>query len=178
MIGKLRDLTVNRDGTQNVTVTVSCDFSKAFDALKDHELSIEIKKAGKGRSKDANAFCWALCSEIGRSMTPPLAKEEVYRMAIKAVGVFTETQLLAFDVQTVRERWESHGEGWLFEVIDDVHGLLGHKVVHLYYGSSTYTVDEMKTLIDWLVDQAEQMELPVRLSRKEEQEMLERWGMK
>ena len=111
-------------------------------------------------------------------MTPPLAKEEVYRMAIKAVGVFTETQLLAFDVQTVRERWESHGEGWLFEVIDDVHGLLGHKVVHLYYGSSTYTVDEMKTLIDWLVDQAEQMELPVRLSRKEEQEMLERWGMK
>lgn len=176
MTGKLRDLTVNRDGTQNVTVTVSCDFSKTFDALKDKEISIEIKKAGKGRSRDANAFCWALCSEIGKAMTPPLAKEEVYRMAIKAVGVYTETQLLAFDVPTVRARWESHGEGWFLEVIDDKHGLVGHKVIHLYFGSSTYTVDEMRVLIDWLVDQAEQMQISIPLSKKEEEELLERWG--
>ena len=56
MTGRLRDLTVNRDGTQNVTVTVACDFSKAFDALKDKEITVEIKKASKHRSKDANAF--------------------------------------------------------------------------------------------------------------------------
>ena len=54
MTGKLRDLTVNRDGTQNVTVTVACDFSKTFDALKDKEVSVEIKKAAKHRSNDAN----------------------------------------------------------------------------------------------------------------------------
>ena len=41
MKGKLRDLTVNRDGTQNVTVTVTDDFSKAFDALKDQEITVE-----------------------------------------------------------------------------------------------------------------------------------------
>lgn len=111
-------------------------------------------------------------------MTPPLSKEEVYRTAIKAVGIYTETQLLAWDVPKVRERWESHGEGWLFEVIDDVHGLVGHKVVHMYFGSSTYTVDEMRVLLDWLIDQAEQMNLTIRLSKKEEQELLERWGMK
>lgn len=62
MNGRLKDLTVNRDGTQNITVTVACDFTRAFDDLKGKELSIEIKKAGKGRSKDANAMCWALCS--------------------------------------------------------------------------------------------------------------------
>ena len=178
MIGRLKDFTVNRDGTQNVTVTVTADFSKAFDALKDKDVSVEIKKAGKGRSRDANAFCWALCSEIGRAMTPPLAKEDVYRKAIKAVGVYTETQLLAWDVPKVKSRWESHGDGWLFETVDDVHGLIGHKTCHLYYGSSTYTVDEMRVLLDWLVDQAEQMEIPIPLSKKEEQELLERWGMK
>ena len=176
MTGKLRDLTVNRDGTQNVTVTVSSDFTRTFDALKDVEVSVEIKKAGKPRSKDANALCWALCSAIGRGLTPPLAKEDVYRMAIKAVGIYTQTQLLAWDVPKVRNRWESHGEGWIFETVDDVHGLVGHKTVNLYYGSSTYTVDEMKVLIDWLVDEAEQIGIVIPLSKKEEAEMLERWG--
>ena len=176
MTGRLKDLTVNRDGTQNVTVTVSSDFTKAFDALKDTEVTVEIKKAGKGRSRDANAFCWALCSEIGKAMTPPLAKEDVYRMAIKAVGVYTETQLLIWDIQRVKERWESHGTGWFLEVVDDVPGLVGHKTIDLYYGSSTYTVDEMRVLIDWLLDQCSQMELPIPLSKKEEEELLERWG--
>ena len=178
MTGKLRELTINRDGSQNVTVTVNSDFSKTFDALKDKDVSVEIKKAAKGRSKDANAFCWALCSEIGRAMTPPESKEDVYRKAIKAVGIYTETQLLAWDVPTVRSRWESHGTGWFLEVVDDKHGLVGHKVVHLFYGTSTYTVDEMRVLIDWLVDNAQQMELPIPLSKQEEEEMLKRWGLK
>lgn len=174
MTGKLRDLTVNRDGTQNVTVTVSCDFSKTFDALKDKEISIEIKKAGKGRSRDANAFCWALCSEIGKAMTPPLAKEDIYRMAIKAVGVHTNVAVPAWQIPTLRQRWEEHGTGWFLEIVDDFS--VGSKWVRLYYGSSTYTVDEMRVLIDWLVDQAEQMQISIPLSKKEEEELLERWG--
>lgn len=176
MTGVLKDLTVNRDGTQNVTVTVTADFSKSFDALKGKEVRVEITKAVKSRSKDANAFCWALCSEIGRAMTPPLDKEDVYRRAIKAVGVYTQTQLLAWDVQTVKQRWESHGTGWFLEIVDDVPGLIGHKTIHLYYGSSTYTVDEMRVLLDWLIDQCEQMQLSIPLSKKEEEELLERWG--
>ena len=119
MTGRLKDLTVNRDGTQNVTVTVTSDFTKTYDALKDKDISVEIKAASKGRSRDANAFCWALCSEIGRALKPPIDKEDVYRMAIKAVGVYTQTQLLAWDVEKVRQRWESHGDGWVFEVMDD-----------------------------------------------------------
>ena len=176
MTGRLKDLTVNRDGTQNITVTVSTDFSQAFDSLKEADVSIEIKKAGKGRSKDANAMCWALCSEIGRALTPPESKEDVYRMAIKAVGVYTQTQLLAWDVPTVKKRWESHGTGWFLEVADDAHGLVGHQIVNLYYGSSTYTVDEMRVLLDWLVDNAQQMQISIPLSKKEEEELLERWG--
>ena len=176
MTGKLRDLTVNRDGSQNVTVTVNSDFTNTFDALKDKDVFIEIKKASKARSNDANAFMWALCTIIGKAFRPPLSKDEVYRMAIKAVGVYTQTQLLAWDVPTVKKRWESHGSGWFLEVVDDVPGLVGHKTVHLYYGSSTYTVDEMRILIDWLTDQCEQMQIAIPLSKKEEEELLERWG--
>ena len=176
MTGRLRDLTVNRDGTQNVTVTVSSDFSAAFDALKDIPVSVEIKKLSKGRSRDANAFCWALCSEIGRALNPPQPKEDVYRMAIKAVGVYTQTQLLAWDINTVKRRWESHGTGWFVEIVDDAPALVGHKTINLYYGTSTYTVDEMRVVLDWLTDQCQQMDLPIPLSKKDEQELLERWG--
>jgi hypothetical protein len=119
-------------------------------------------------------MCWALCSDIGKSMTPPLAKEEVYRMAIKAAGVHWQTSIPIFKISSVREKWEERGTGWFMEIVDDAEP--GRKLVHMYFGSSSYTVDEMKVLLDWLIDQAEQMEIVIPLSRKQEQELLERWG--
>lgn len=176
MTGRLRDLTVNRDGTQNITVTVDADFATTFDALKDCAVNVEIKKAAKGRSKDANAFCWALCADIGKAMNPPLDKDDVYRMAIGAVGVWWQTPIPLFSLEDVRRRWESHGTGWFTEVVDD--DAPGRKLVRLYFGTSTYTVDEMRVLLDWLVDQAQQMQIPIPLSKAEEEKMLARWGQK
>ena len=176
MTGKLRDCLPLSGGEWLVSFTTRSDPGEMFDRLKDKEISVEIKKASKGRSKDANAMCWALCSDIGRAMTPPLDKEDVYRMAIRAVGVYTQTQILAWDVATVKSRWESHGTGWFVEIVDDVQHLVGHKTINLYYGTSTYSVDEMRVLIDWLVDQCAQMGIPIPLNKKDEEEMLERWG--
>ena len=176
MIGRLKDLTVNRDGSQNVTVTVASDFSTMFDSLKDQQITVEIKKFSKPRSKDANAFCWALCSDIGKAMTPPESKIDIYRKAIRATGVYTEAVVWTFDLPKIKARWGSHGDGWFVDVMDDAG--TGRKTIHMYYGSSTYTVDEMRLLLDWLVDQARQMEIPIPLSKQEEERILERWGKK
>lgn len=70
MRGKLRDLTMNRDRTQNITVTVNADFREKFDQLMDKDLDIEIKIHREKRSQDANAFCWALCTQIGNALYP------------------------------------------------------------------------------------------------------------
>ena len=177
MNGRLKDMTINRDGTQNITVTVADDFSRAFDSLKDQEIEVEISKRKRKRTLSANDFAWALCTDIGRAMNPPLSKEDVYRMAIKAVGVYTPYPLKAEDVETVQRRWNSHGTGWFIEIIDDSK-IPGYKKIHMYYGSSTYTVEEMRVLIDWLVDQAEQMELSIPISKKREEELLQGWGNK
>ena len=64
MIGKLRDLTMNRDGTQNITVTVQADFREKFDQLADKELDIEIKQHREKRSKNANAYFHVLVNKI------------------------------------------------------------------------------------------------------------------
>ena len=174
MRGELLGFTPNRDGTINVTATVAADVAQTLETLYGKPIDIEIKRWSPGRSKDANAMCWALCSDIGKAMTPPLSKEDVYRMAIKAVGVYWQTPVPAFHVDTVRKRWESHGDGWIFEVVDD--DAPGRKLCHLYFGSSTYTVDEMRVLLDWLVDEATQMEIKIPLSKKDEEDLLERWG--
>ena len=176
MTGKLRDAIPLAGGEWLVSFVTRTPPGAVFDSLKDKPVDIEIKKASKGRSRDANAMCWALCTDIGKALTPPLDKVDVYRKAIKAVGVYVQTPLLAWDVDKVRERWESHGTGWFLEVVDNAPGLVGHKVVNMYYGTSTYTVDEMRLLLDWLVDEATQMEIPIPLSKQEEQELLERWG--
>lgn len=176
MKGKLRDLMILPGGEWVVSFTTRENPGELFDRLKQKEVSIEIKKATRGRSLDANAMCWALCSDIGKAMTPPLEKETVYRMAIKAVGVYTQATVTVWDIPTIKARWEDHGEGWFIEIMDDAG--TGRKLIHLYFGSSTYTVDEMRLLLDWLVDQATQMGLPIRLSKEDEQKLLERWGRK
>ena len=55
---------------------------------------------------------------------------------------------------------------------------IGKKLIHLYYGSSTYTVSEMRLLLDWLIDQAEQMGIVIPLSKEEEERLLAQWGKK
>lgn len=175
MIGRLKgDLMRLAGGEWLVSFTTREDPRKLMDRLKDADVTIEIKKHDPHRSKDANAFCWALCADIGRALRPPVPKEEVYQMAIRAVGVFAETVVKTWDVDTVVKRWSSHGVGWFVDVMDDAG--IGRKTVHLYFGSSTYTRDEMRVVLDWLVDQAEQMEIPLRMSKEEEERVLAQWG--
>lgn len=64
MIGTLRDLTMNRDGTQNVTVTVRTDFRETFDRLNGKDLDIEIRQHREKRSRNANAYFHVLVNKI------------------------------------------------------------------------------------------------------------------
>lgn len=174
MIGRLRELIRLAGGEWLVSFTTRDDPRQLIDSLKDSEVTIDLKKYNPKRSKDANAFCWALCADIGKALRPPVSKEEIYRKAIRAVGVYTETVVKLWDVETICERWSTHGTGWFVDVMDDAG--IGRKTICLYYGSSTYTRDEMRVLLDWLVDQAEQMQIPLRLSREEEERVLAQWG--
>lgn len=176
MEGRLTGFSLNRDGSQNVTVTVTADFGDQYDKLKDLPVSVEIRKATKKRSKDANAMCWAMCADIGNALRPPLPKEEVYRKAIREVGEYEPLPIKAEAVETFQRRWAAKGTGWFAEVIDDSK-LPGYKLVFAYYGSSTYDSATMARLIDFLVDDARQMGLSIPAS-KEQEEALKAWGAK
>ena len=174
MKGKLKEVLPLSGGEWLMSFTTRENPGKLFNRLKGFLLDIEMQKVEKKRSLDANAFCWALCSDIGKALTPPMEKEDVYRKAIRAVGVFTPLNVVTWDLQVLVERWSAHGTGWFVDIMDDAG--IGRKLVHLYYGSSTYTVQEMRLLLDWLIDQAEQMEIPIPISREEEERLLAQWG--
>lgn len=174
MIGKLTNLRRLFGGEWEVTFSTGGDAGKVYEKLKDEQVNIEIKKYHPGRSRTANDFCWAMCTDIGNALMPPLPKEQVYRRAIRAVGVHEPLPIREDAVEAFQRRWAAKGTGWFAEVIDDskIHG---YKLVFAYYGSSTYDTAEMNRLIDYLIDEMQQMDLPIPAS-KEKEDLLKAWG--
>lgn len=176
MIGKGMNVKRLFGGEWLVSFTTNGDAGALYDRLKDAEISVEIKKYHPGRSKTANDFCWALCTDIGKAIRPPVPKNEVYRRAIREVGEYEPLPIREDAVETFQRRWAAHGTGWFAEVIDNSK-LEGYKLVFAYYGSSTYDTASMGRLIDYLVDEAEQMGLQIP-AKKEQEEMLKAWQAK
>lgn len=174
MKGKLKDLTRNMDGSWNLTVTLDGDCRAIWDKYREKDVDVDVKQYLEKRSLTANAFCWALCSDIGKALRPPIPKEEVYRKAIRDVGEYEPFPVKEAAVERFQSRWAGKGVGWFADVIDDSK-IPGYKLVFAYYGSSVYDTEEMSTLIDYLVDDAEQMGIPIPLGKEEMERLKADW---
>ena len=174
MEGRLKDLTVNRDGSQNVTVTVYTDMGDLFDELKDVPVEVEIKKAVKHRSMEANRYAWLLIDKIAEKTH--IKASEVYRNAIRDIGGVSGTGYMKTEaVPAFRQIWEKGHLGNQVEVIDE--GDDGWSSVRIYYGSSTYNSAQMSALLDSLIQDAEALGIPT-ITPKEEERMLGKWARK
>lgn len=174
MTGRLSGFTMNRDGSQNITVTVTSDFSKEYDELKDHEINVDIKKFSKRRSLDANAYAWMIIDKIAEKTK--IKKSEVYRNAIREIGGVS-TIICVKDVaaDSLCNNWSSHGTGWMTEKSKSK--IPGCTNVTLWYGSSVYDSRQMSALIDSLVQDAEALGIPT-ITEKEKEILLGRWTIK
>ena len=174
MTGKLKDLTMNRDGTQNITVTVTSDFRDAFDELKEKDIDIEIKKHTKKRSLDANAYAWVLIDKIAEKLK--IKKTEVYRNAIRDIGgVSTIICVKDEAVNSLCYGWQDHGIGWQYETMPSK--IENCTNVILWYGSSVYNSSQMGSLIDSLIQDAEDLGIPT-LNEEERNKLIEQWKQK
>lgn len=171
MIGQLRDLTMNRDGTQNITVTVPVDFRAKFDELKSADVSIEIKKHHKRRSLTANAYAWVLIDQIAEKMG--VDKVDVYREAIRSIGGVSDVVCVPNKaVERLEEGWRAKGLGWFTERLDSK--LNGCTNMVLFYGSSTYDSRQMASMIDHLIQDAESIGIPT-VTEAEIERMVKNW---
>lgn len=175
MTGRLRELLWLQGGEWIVSFTTRDNPCEWFKKLKDQAVSIDIKKLNKKRSLSANDFCWAMCTDIGKHMTPPLSKEDVYRRAIRAVGSYERMLVENDKVEAWGRIWSAGRVGWFIDVIDDSRKNPGCKIIYAYYGTSVYDTAEMHLILDWLKDEMEQMQIPIPLSKQEEERMLAQW---
>lgn len=174
MLGKLKDLTINRDESQNITITVQADCREMFDDLKDADIDIEIKKHYRSRSLDMNSLCWRLIDQIAEKTN--IKKTEVYRNAILEIGGISDTVCVKeCAVDKLIEGWTHKGLGWQAEV--EPSKLKGCMNVTLYYGSSVFNTKQMSALIDILIQDANELGIPT-MSRKEIDRALSVWEKK
>lgn len=133
-----------------------------------------VTKAKKARSLDANAYCWALCTEIARAVR--MEKEDVYRRNIREAGEYTPLPIKEQAVDEFKRIWAGHGIGWFVDVIDDSK-IPGYKLCFAYQGSSVYDTAQMARLIDNLTQDAKAVGVSV-ISDREKSLLLEGWDEK
>ena len=175
MIGKLKDLTINRDGTQNITVTVHADFREEFDELYDKEIKIDIKKFNRARSMNANNYAWELIDRISEKTNK--RKTEIYREAIRDIGgVSILSGIKDIAIETFRRSWEKDHLGRQIEIVPGS-SKPGWSNVRIYFGSSEFDSVQMARLIDILVQDAESLGIAT-MTPEQQEKLLVTWGKK
>ena len=141
---------------------------------QDKTKLFEVKEHRNKRSLDANSYCWVICEKIAQELSKDgtlITKEEVYKDAVKSVGVFIPfiVEEVAFD--KFKYVWEHQGLGYQVQETAKKNKCVR---VNCYYGSSSYDSKEMSRLIDALVQLAQSLNIET-MPQQELNSLLESW---
>lgn len=134
-------------------------------------LRVKFEVVRPKRSLDANAYTWVLCDKIADAVRS--SKELIYKNAVREVGVWSDVAVHRKDLAAFISAWESQGIGYQTEVHDSK--LKDCNKVRVYLGSSKYDSKQMSKLIDWLVDEAKELDIET-LTPDELQRMKKAWS--
>jgi hypothetical protein len=155
------NINVGRDGLIRLTITVKGDGSLIAEDIaclneKPEEWELILRKKKKARSLDANGYAWVLIDKIAKKIGSD--KITVYRETIRQIpGVSTVVCCLEKAKDDFRREWENHGIGWQVEEMPSK--LEGCVNLICYYGSSTYTGEQMSVFIDRLMDECKTLHI-------------------
>lgn len=168
------------DGNEYLTLLLP-DFDSKIKARKfageqeQKSYVAELKRYRQKRSLDANAYYFVLLGKLSEVLRIPTT--ELYREHIKEIGGNFEIMPIREEaVDKFTEIWRSNGLGW---VVDDLgkSKLDGYRNIKAYYGSSTYSTDQMSRLINMAVDDCREQGIE-HLPPAEIERMMEQWDDK
>lgn len=128
----------------------------------DKEKLYQIDEYKEKRSLNANGYLWILCEKIAKELSKDgvmTTKEDVYKEGVRYVGVFTPVIVEEKAFDKFKQDFESQGLGnQVSEVVRK------NKCVrcNCYYGSSTYNTAEMSRLIDFIVQECQQLNIETK----------------
>lgn len=148
---------VSINGNGFILIDVDADELKKeigpVEGIPAEKLDIKITRHRERRSLDANAYLWQLCDKIAAALNT--TKTDIYRQAVNAVGRFEDVAVAEDAADRFAEIWQSRGIGWITEIYPC--NVPGCKDVRVYYGSSCYNTAEMSRLIDYVVQDANEI---------------------
>ena len=171
--------------TKGIAVVKPLGFNLIIPAPKDEEINnidenteytVTITKKSKRRSLNANAYAWVLCEKIAKELSKNayISKNDVYKRVIQEAGTFTYLPIKNDATGRFIEIWHGHGLGWYAEDAGPAK-TEGYTIIRAYHGSSVYTVDEMRRLIDALVDECNQLNIPLE-NNDYINSLIDEWG--
>lgn len=180
LTGTVKDMSIDfRTGQAVLSLAVNekQTATSLLDELNGKKILVTISEYREKRSLAANRYLWHLCGELADKLSDdgiPHTKDDIYRDAIKARGIYREQGELPIDfAKTSRTAWEKLGTGWITEQVDfEPDG--DRVIVRYYYGTSAYNKKQMKRVIDWLVVECEQQGIETK-TQDELANMLSLW---
>lgn len=145
---------------------------KNIEKLQENEVSVEFKKYYESRSLDANAYCWKLCDLIAKNIGHGMTKETVYKDAIANIGTYENMIIAEKAYENFKRVWQRQGLGFVIREVTRKNKCVKFQA---YYGSSTYNTKEMSILIDFLVNECNNLEIETK-TETEINSLLEEWN--
>lgn len=127
---------------------------------QDKEKIFEIKELKKHRTLSQNSYVWKLINEIANKVNK--SKDEVYLEMLKSYG--------QSEVVSMKSNINPNGYFKYFEEIGTGY-VNGNEFTHyrIFKGSSEYDTLEMKYLIDGVIQEAENLDIPTLTKEQIEQ---------
>lgn len=150
LTGTIHSTAISLDGKPLITFEVNeyRDAVKMAQEFTGVPVSIKVTKKKRKRSLDSNAYFWILVDKLSQRLNIP--KEEIYRNAIRNIGGVSEIVCVQNKaVEKLCQGWQKMGIGWQTDTMPSK--IDGCTNVVLYYGSSSYTQDQMTMLISNIV---------------------------
>lgn len=134
----------------SVSLQDGAEAERFCEQITEGNYNLSASKHHQKRSLNANSYMWVLCEKIAQKLS--ISKIDVYKQAIREVGVFHDIAVIDRDLDDVKRVWESNGIGWFTESFDS--RLKGCVRLRCYHGSSLYDTKQMSRLIDYIVENA------------------------
>lgn len=171
--GKARLVDISKDyqsGRFRLTFEMESFLPNMVDAIRDVCLRLSIKKWKKKRSLDANALLWHCIGEISAAINRD--KWSTYLSLLRDYGQFTYICVHPRAVEAVKKQWRE------VEEIGEIN-INGTRAVQLlcYFGSSTYDTKEFSVLLDGVMQEMRNLEIPTPADEQIERS-LEEWARK
>lgn len=155
-------------------IKVVAELSAYINSLDDNkEYKLEIKEHKQKRSLNANSYAWTLLDKLAEKLR--IAKTEIYRTYIKDVG--GNSEIICIQNQALkhfREIWEQGHIGRFTETLPSK--IDGCTNVIIYYGSSDFDTASMSRLIELIVQDCKENDIPT-YNQEELDKLCNEWGV-